>query len=534
MSYLVKSILVLTLLYVPYMLMLRKESFFRFNRIMLLSIILLSLILPFVNIPFLYVETQPMEDFRSAIMLDQVIVRPDGAVVANAPTAHPINLRQWITTLYLLGMAVVLIYKLFQLLLLYRSIHHGVLWTERIGRAKLYCHVGQVPPFSWMNAIVISEEDYNHNAATILRHEMEHVRRLHSLDILLVNICQVIQWINPFAWMIANSLRDVHEYEADDTVLRSGVNAAQYQLLLIKKAVGSSPYTFANSFNHSLLKNRITMMLKKKSNPWMRTKALYLIPVAAIALTAFATPVLKNKGVSNLPSEDTTPFVISAEPVDRSMNVVDDSPAVSYETDQVVSQPNSTAEGAGFVTELNTEEIQTPKLANSKVKGDLDFEPVPVDTLEPYNLNDKGEKIYSVPEALPVFEGGTQGLMQFLQINMKYPQLAHECGVQATILITFIVNQDGSCSDFEVAKILPKPTAMEIRKNEAPEVVVTSYTKKEGDKQYLTQAEYDASLEAITEEALRVCQMMPKWTPGYVKGEPVKTHFTIPISFRLR
>ena len=72
-------------------------------------------------------------------------------------------------------------------------------------------------------------------------------------------------WMNPLVWLMESSFRDVHEYEADDAVLRSGVNASQYLLLLVKKAVGSSSYALANSFNHSLLKNRITMMLKKKS-----------------------------------------------------------------------------------------------------------------------------------------------------------------------------------------------------------------------------------------------------------------------------
>ncbi|MBQ4228392.1 MAG: hypothetical protein II675_01130, partial [Bacteroidaceae bacterium] len=81
-----------------------------------------------------------------------------------------------------------------------------------------------------------------------------------------------------------------HEYEADNFVLEQGVSAQGYQLLLIRKAVGSGSYAFANSFNHSLTKKRITMMKKSKSNPWMKSKALYVIPVAALALSAFATP----------------------------------------------------------------------------------------------------------------------------------------------------------------------------------------------------------------------------------------------------
>jgi hypothetical protein len=121
-------------------------------------------------------------------------------------------------------------------------------------------------------------------------HEMGHIQNCHSWDVVLLTLVQMLQWWNPLAYVLGISLRDVHEYEADDYVLKQGVSAQGYQLLLIKKAVGSGSYAFANSFNHSLTKKRITMMKKIKSNPWMRSKALYVIPVAALALSAFATP----------------------------------------------------------------------------------------------------------------------------------------------------------------------------------------------------------------------------------------------------
>jgi hypothetical protein len=141
-----------------------------------------------------------------------------------------------------------------------------------------------------MKNIVINKKDYDEAGREIVLHEMGHIRGCHSWDVVLLTLVQMLQWWNPLCYVLGISLRDVHEYEADNFVLEQGVSAQGYQLLLIRKAVGSGSYAFANSFNHSLTKKRITMMKKSKSNPWMRSKALYVIPVAALALSAFATP----------------------------------------------------------------------------------------------------------------------------------------------------------------------------------------------------------------------------------------------------
>jgi hypothetical protein len=142
----------------------------------------------------------------------------------------------------------------------------------------------------------------------------------------------MVQWWNPMCYMLGVSLRDVHEYEADSYVLRQGVSAQGYQLLLIRKAVGSGPslwsgsgtYAFANSFNHSLTKKRITMMKKSKSNPWMRARALYVIPVAALALSAFATPKFVapiEEAVTNLEGKGTEKSVNLQVPDEKKKSV---------------------------------------------------------------------------------------------------------------------------------------------------------------------------------------------------------------------
>ena len=156
-------------------------------------------------------------------------------------------------------------------------------------------HNQEIAPFSWMKYIVISRKDLEENGREILIHEMAHIHHRHSVDLLVADICIFFQWFNPSAWLLKQELQNVHEYEADETVINEGVNAKEYQLLLIKKAVGTRLYSMANSFNHSKLKKRITMMLKEKSNPWARLKYLYVLPLAAIAVTAFARPEISEK-----------------------------------------------------------------------------------------------------------------------------------------------------------------------------------------------------------------------------------------------
>ena len=294
--YSIKSAMVLTMLYLPYMLLLRRESFFRFNRIVLLGILLLSLVLPLCNIPWMSLDHKPVVQAAQLQMLElgiPVHVLPEVQVVANnmAVNENPrFSVFMLVSVIYIMGMIVLLAMRLWQITRLQYGLKRGVLWQDDKQGVCIYCHSGDVAPFSWMRNIVINEKDYDEAGREIILHEMGHIHNRHSWDVVLLTLVQMLQWWNPLVYVLGISLRDVHEYEADDHVLQQGVSAQGYQLLLIRKAVGSGSYAFANSFNHSLTKKRITMMKKSKSNPWMKSKALYVIPVAALALSAFATP----------------------------------------------------------------------------------------------------------------------------------------------------------------------------------------------------------------------------------------------------
>ena len=278
-TYIAECGLCLALLYLPFWGLLRKDTFFQFNRFVLLAITVLSFILPWINIPEITSQLAPSETI--SIQLEEINVMISGKVLS-----ENISWKTILAIIYLSGAVTCLLYKMIDLVRLIRFIPRGCLWVHTENGIHIHCHAHDVVPFSWMNHIVISEKDYEENGQNILLHEQAHIACGHSWDILWLSFVEVLQWFNPFVWMLSKEIQDIHEYEADLTVLRKGINARDYQLLIIQKVVGSGSYTFANNFNHSSLKKRITMMIKEKSNPWARLKYLYILPIAAICMIA--------------------------------------------------------------------------------------------------------------------------------------------------------------------------------------------------------------------------------------------------------
>ena len=278
-TYIAECALCLALLYLPFWGLLRKETFFQYNRFVLLAITVLSFILPWINIPEITSQLAPSETI--SIQLEEINVMISGKALS-----ENISWKTILAIIYLSGAVTCLLYKMIDLVRLIRFIPRGCLWVHTENGNHIHCHAHDVVPFSWMNHIVISEKDYEENGHNILLHEQAHIACGHSWDVLWLSFVEVLQWFNPFVWMLSKEIQDIHEYEADLTVLHKGINAKDYQLLIIQKVVGSGSYTFANNFNHSSLKKRITMMIKEKSNPWARLKYLYILPIVAICMIA--------------------------------------------------------------------------------------------------------------------------------------------------------------------------------------------------------------------------------------------------------
>lgn len=491
-AYSLRSAFVLAMLYIPYMLMLRKESFFHLNRIVLLSILLLSLALPLLDVHSLAWEgLAPVQTlFRpasagsdvqvSAVLMPEVDVR--AAQVIGSPA---LGAWHYVSLVFVVVMVAVFLWHVCQVVQMGVVMRRGSLWWQTSDGVHVYCHAEEVAPYSWMRSVVISERDYRENGREILLHEMAHVRARHSLDLLLLALVQTLQWWNPLVYILGSSMRDVHEYQADDSVLRHGVSARDYQLLLIKKVVGSGSYAFANNFDHSLIIKRITMMQKSKSAKWMCSKVLYILPMATLALSAFAT-VQSTALPAN--GNDTA------------------GAAVGKVSTLTVNKQAEVQKDAAFAL---------PSAGSQAGKDDTDSVKVSADYC-------------AMAAVYPSFPGGDAELFAFLCKTIHYPAKAMELGVQGRVFVRFLVEKDGSISDIRIIKEIADAAKLH--------ATIANARAKDGKAEKVDEAACQAAVDACNEEVIRVVKAMPKWTPAYrdkAKTQPCATHFCIPVMFRL-
>ena len=286
-----KAAVALAAFYMFYRLLLSKETFHRFNRVVLLGTAAISFILPLCVITIQKVEImeayQPAQDYT--VMTD--IQASAEILETEATTEEPAEETPWwltaLATVFALGVVTIIATTLISINRIKKIISGGRHELLESGEILVITDYNTAP-FSWMKYIVLSKEDYESGYSQILTHEKAHIALRHSWDIIFVDMITALQWFNPAIWMLKADLRAIHEYEADDAVLRSGANVKEYQYLLIRKAVSKSGYSVANSFNHSTLKARITMMLNQKSSRMSAWKALYVIPLVGISLAATA------------------------------------------------------------------------------------------------------------------------------------------------------------------------------------------------------------------------------------------------------
>ena len=403
--YIVKSAVCLAVFYLFYRLLLSRETFHRFNRIALLGILILSCAIPFAEVTM----KEPMEVSQQLLTWEELLLMADlnrTATVEAAPVSA-ITWREVLLMVYLLGIVFFFLRNVWSLTRMLRLIKGSTLVRQENG-ITLITHQKKIAPFSWMKFVMISEKDLKENGEEILTHEYAHIRKRHSIDLLIADICIFFQWFNPASWLLKQELQNIHEFEADESVIAQGIDAKKYQLLLIKKAVGTRLYSIANSFNHSKLKKRITMMLKEKSSPWARLKYLYVLPVAAIAVTAFARPEVSNKveEISSVKVNDLAAIV---------------------------------------------ETKMTESVGDTMKPADVKYVPTEV------RKQLKGTPVFEVVEEMPEFPGGgMSALMSYLKDNMRYPASAKEKGTQGRVTVQFVVDKDGSIKEPKLLRSVDK------------------------------------------------------------------------------
>ncbi len=462
--YSIKVALCLVAFYLFYKLFLSRETFHRFNRAVLLGLMSASLLLP-----LLHVHRAHTAVSAEAMAAVEGFIIQGSAVEETSPSG--LSAVQALLVVYLAGVAFFLLREARSLFCLSRLLHKGRRETTSDG-LRITVLPGDIPPFSWFCNIVISEKDLAGCPKEILVHERAHAAALHSADILFCNLVIIFQWFNPAAWLFKAELQDVHEYEADEAVLRSGADAAGYRMLLIRKAVGDRLFSLANNLTHSSLKKRLAMMMTHRSTPWQRAKTLLSLPLAALAVMAFATP----RAVS-----------MAADISDEGERLLAEMPGIA----SIVSRQGGTAtpeDASGAAASKEAEDNMHSKktAANIITVRDSSGVDAPANTLRGH--------IYDVSDEMPAFPEGMTALKNFVASNLKYPEEAIKEGKEGRVIVSFVVDADGTV------------TSPEISRSVSP---------------------------SLDREALRVVKAMPKWNPGRLQGKPVCVRYSMPITFKI-
>lgn len=300
--YILRSGLYIGIFYAFFLLVMRKTTFFRLNRILLLAGTFICMLLPLLRIRT--IEILASVGQMEAVSADGLQA---GSVAASAPVAT-----SWVLPVavaFFIGFAAVLCYAIVSTVRMYRIVRAG----ERIVKEGYNTIISDVckSSFSFGKLIVLGRQDLEENPA-VFTHEKMHVKSCHYLDLFIYTLIQLLYWWNPLVWITRTELCLLHEYEADEGVISQGVEARQYQLLLVRKAVGNERFLMASGFQLSKLKNRITMMLSESTSRRRRWSYLAVLPCLAIA--AFAcNPV---KVLETEPVVEEVEFVaVSEEPV---------------------------------------------------------------------------------------------------------------------------------------------------------------------------------------------------------------------------
>jgi len=499
-----------SLFYACYWLLLRRHTFFHWNRFYLLGTLLIAFALPAIHfaepITTIYVPETVYQKATISV-----------AVIADTAPETGFDIWPWIVGIYA-AVALALIWKFVSGIYKLRKIAHR---SERVDLGDytlimLPENTGNRggSSFSFFRWLFLSPHDYRQNPDAIIRHEYEHIRQWHTADVILIELLKICFWINPVVWLYRRSIETVHEYLADQPV----PDRNDYASFLVAYAMHSPDIAIANHFfNSSLLKHRIQMIYKKRSSRWLLTKYLLILPVAicSIAISASRSPLpvtigYSDKSIGEGPSingliaDETDGPIADAIIVvagttrgtttDKNgrfelRNLPDSAKLVithvAYETQEFVLHDDNHTNFL-LMMKKRVNEIKGPVVVGKPVTTENANSAV-----SPASSEDNDMKVV---ERLPEFPGGREALMQYLMQNLQYPETARKINVEAIALVSFTVDKNG---DIRNAKTL----------------------KNIG--------------HGIDKEALRVVNEMPRWNPAVQNGKPVEMEYTLEINFTL-
>lgn len=451
--YLIKINVALMLLYGFYRLTVSRDTFFGLRRLTLWLIYAVALMVPALNLEY-WVRDTPTMAGMAHVYADTFY-----PVVVVKAQASGITWMDMLLGIYWVGVAVLSLRLVWQLFSIIRLV--VISRKQEVEGITVHLLKGEGSPFSFFRFVFMYPSTLEgRQLHEVMVHECTHVSGLHSLDTLFSELFSIACWFNPFAWLMRQEVRMNLEYLADESVLSDG-NARksyQYHLLGLAYRQPKDSAQIANNFNLLPLKKRIKMMNKRRTSEIGKVKYLLFAPLAGALLM-----VSNIESVAREIGEQVPEVAEVQQKAEQTLN-----------TDVAVANPMAKAE-----------EAKATGLAKAEAKAsDVT---APADTTK--------NVVYDVIETMPQFPGGQGVMMKYLAANIKYPASAVKAKKQGRVIVTFIVQKDGSVTHAKIAKSV------------------------------------DPELDA---EALRIVKAMPNWTPGTQDGKPVNVKYTIPIVFSLQ
>lgn len=467
-NFLVESGISLAVFSLIYILFLRKETFFRLNRIFLLVSVAFSMLLP-----FLHLKVYEPKSF----LLSEVTVTPYRNLLEavtiygqdlSGNVVHQISSSRLIILVYLLG----LLFFMLKFILRIAQIQKLVRTNEirRVGNVKFVLIDVEFSPFSFLNYIFINPEKRNEEGyEKIIEHELEHIRQGHTFDVVILEVLTMLQWFNPFMWILKRVIRENHEFLADKAVLDSGVTTTQYKKLLLNQVVGFD-VQLANNFNSSLVKKRIKMFSKMKSSKLANLK--YVAGALSIVVLVIIFACEQKETIETAPTA-TEKVVLTIE-----------GKQLTITGDEIMNVLKDLLSAKNYHIDTTSDDGITYVSAEKNAETDVIISRI---------LPDNAEVFYVVDE-MPEFPGGDAALRKYIVGVVKYPELAHENGIQGKVFVNFVVTKSGNIANAKIAKGVDP---------------------------------------ILDKEALRVINSLPVWKPGKQNGQAVNVSYTVPINFTL-
>ena len=511
LTYILESTICISVFYLLFRVLMRKETSFAVNRATLLTIVAASVIVPLVQLPQLlqtpvHVELIP-EFSESKVQIQNLPATENAASFeVQQPVGEPtstaneltIPLETLLRYFYLAGVLVALLLFIRNVVLIFLLSRKAT--VRQMDGYRLLIVDREVPSFTFGRSVIISQTDYDAHGQAILAHEQAHIRQNHFVDLLLLELVRTIHWFNPAVYALIGDMKEIHEFQADEQTLHSGIDAKQYQLLIIQKGVGPRRFALANSFNHCQIKKRITMMNKSKTSKAWRWKVATFLPLLALLLMAFGNRSEKVPVKDNVPEKVIeTPKAVPSPQISQSSllieirkdgNYIDNKLCTVEELKRQVEVWNKSGVNSYQLKVKSEKEVSLARVSEVlRILRNTGVKNIDQSELNPDQI------LYYIAEVMPEFPGGEKALRQWINDHVQYPVEAKAKGVEGKVFVNFIIDPKGKVINPKIAR---------------------------------------SANPAMDAEALRIISQLPDWTPGKQKGVPVNVSYTQPVYFSLK